>query len=126
MCFKGSKNNQFDLQSSSHKKYSQNPQTVIIFQIGSYYVFLEQNFLLSHEEWVPHIGSTMRPTPLVFLVYDVTRRDTFANLSDVWAKEVELYSTNQHYVKMLVGNKVDIVSFTFSISFTFCYKLTET
>lgn len=60
------------------------------------------------------------------LVYDVTRRDTFTNLSDVWAKEVELYSTNQHCVKMLVGNKVDIVSFIFSISFTFYYKLTET
>ncbi|KAG2686351.1 hypothetical protein I3760_09G002300 [Carya illinoinensis] len=43
-------------------------------------------------------------------VYDVTRRDTFTNLSDVWAKEVELYSTNQDCVKMLVGNKVDIAS----------------
>nr|KJB62345.1 hypothetical protein B456_009G412800 [Gossypium raimondii] len=40
-------------------------------------------------------------------VYDVTRRETFTNLSDVWAKEVELYSTNQDCVKMLVGNKVD-------------------
>ncbi|KAH9602113.1 hypothetical protein KSS87_015914, partial [Heliosperma pusillum] len=39
--------------------------------------------------------------------YDVTRRETFSNLSDVWAKEVELYSTNQDCVKMLVGNKVD-------------------
>ncbi|KAH9671141.1 ras-related protein RABC2a [Citrus sinensis] len=40
-------------------------------------------------------------------VYDVTRRETFTNLSDVWAKEVDLYSTNQDCVKMLVGNKVD-------------------
>ncbi|TMW93965.1 hypothetical protein EJD97_010943 [Solanum chilense] len=39
--------------------------------------------------------------------YDVTRRDTFTNLSDVWAKEVELYCTNEDCVKMLVGNKVD-------------------
>ncbi|XP_041023956.1 ras-related protein RABC2a-like [Juglans microcarpa x Juglans regia] len=46
----------------------------------------------------------------IILVYDVTRRDTFTNLSDVWAKEVELYSTNQDCVKMLVGNKVDIDS----------------
>ncbi|XP_059427887.1 ras-related protein RABC2a-like [Corylus avellana] len=46
----------------------------------------------------------------IILVYDVTRRDTFTNLSDVWAKEVELYSTNQGCVKMLVGNKVDIDS----------------
>ncbi|XWS55896.1 hypothetical protein CRYUN_Cryun09bG0039300 [Craigia yunnanensis] len=43
----------------------------------------------------------------IILVYDVTRRETFTNLSDVWAKEVELYSTNQGCVKMLVGNKVD-------------------
>ncbi|KAH7842233.1 hypothetical protein Vadar_002976 [Vaccinium darrowii] len=43
----------------------------------------------------------------IILVYDVTRRDTFTNLSDVWAKEVDLYSTNQDCVKMLVGNKVD-------------------
>ncbi|XP_019708400.1 ras-related protein RABC1 isoform X2 [Elaeis guineensis] len=40
-------------------------------------------------------------------VYDVTRRDTFTNLKDVWAKEIELYSTNQDCIKMLVGNKVD-------------------
>ncbi|KAE8720363.1 Ras-related protein RABC2a [Hibiscus syriacus] len=43
----------------------------------------------------------------IILVYDVTRRETFTNLSDVWAKEVGLYSTNQDCVKMLVGNKVD-------------------
>lgn len=43
----------------------------------------------------------------IILVYDVTRRDTFTNLSDVWAKELELYSTNQDCIKMLVGNKVD-------------------
>ncbi|KAL5546060.1 hypothetical protein UlMin_005747 [Ulmus minor] len=43
----------------------------------------------------------------IILVYDVTRRDTFTSLSDVWIKEVELYSTNQNCVKMLVGNKVD-------------------
>ncbi|KAG7017389.1 Ras-related protein RABC2a [Cucurbita argyrosperma subsp. argyrosperma] len=43
----------------------------------------------------------------IILVYDVTRRETFENLSDVWAKEVELYSTNKDCVKMLIGNKVD-------------------
>ncbi|KAL9422262.1 hypothetical protein AB3S75_034515 [Citrus x aurantiifolia] len=43
----------------------------------------------------------------IILVYDVTRRETFTNLSSVWAKEVELYSTNQDCVKILVGNKVD-------------------
>ncbi|XP_059647869.1 ras-related protein RABC1-like isoform X2 [Cornus florida] len=40
-------------------------------------------------------------------VYDVTRRETFTNLSDVWAKEIDLYSTNQDCIRMLVGNKVD-------------------
>eukprot|EP00249_Psilotum_nudum_P025672 c30435_g1_i1 orf=446-1075(-) len=43
----------------------------------------------------------------IILVYDVTRRDTFTNLSDIWLKEVELYSTHQDCIKMLVGNKVD-------------------
>ncbi|XP_010050462.2 ras-related protein RABC2a [Eucalyptus grandis] len=43
----------------------------------------------------------------IILVYDVTRKETFANLSNVWAKEVELHSASQNCVKMLVGNKVD-------------------
>ena len=42
-------------------------------------------------------------------VYDVTRRDTFTNLSDIWAKEIDRFSTNQDCIKMLVGNKVDKV-----------------
>lgn len=45
----------------------------------------------------------------LMIVYDVTRRETFTNLSDVWSKELELYSTNPDCVKMLVGNKVDRV-----------------
>ncbi|TXG60389.1 hypothetical protein EZV62_014962 [Acer yangbiense] len=43
----------------------------------------------------------------IVTVYDVTRRETFTNLSDIWAKEIDLYSTNQDCIKMLVGNKVD-------------------
>uniref|UniRef100_A0A1D1XC56 Ras-related protein RABC2a n=1 Tax=Anthurium amnicola TaxID=1678845 RepID=A0A1D1XC56_9ARAE len=43
----------------------------------------------------------------IILVYDVTRRETFTNLSDVWAKEIELYSTIPDCIKILVGNKVD-------------------
>lgn len=43
----------------------------------------------------------------IIMVYDVTRRDTFTNLSDIWTKEIELYSTNQDCIKMLVGNKID-------------------
>ncbi|XVF75635.1 hypothetical protein PTKIN_Ptkin13bG0203000 [Pterospermum kingtungense] len=43
----------------------------------------------------------------IILVYDVTRRETFTNLSEIWAKEVELYSTYPECIKILVGNKVD-------------------
>ncbi|CAM8939536.1 hypothetical protein QQ045_013100 [Rhodiola kirilowii] len=43
----------------------------------------------------------------VIMVYDVTRRETFTNLADIWTKELDLYSTNQDCIKMLVGNKVD-------------------
>ncbi|XP_012485886.1 ras-related protein RABC2a isoform X1 [Gossypium raimondii] len=53
-------------------------------------------------------SSYYRGSQGIILVYDVTRRDTFTNLTDVWAKEVELYSTNQDCVKILVGNKVDM------------------
>ncbi|CAK7343234.1 unnamed protein product [Dovyalis caffra] len=51
-------------------------------------------------------SSYYRNSQGIILVYDVTRRETFTNL-DVWTKEVDLYSTNQDCVKMLVGNKVD-------------------
>ncbi|KAG0595315.1 hypothetical protein M758_UG158000 [Ceratodon purpureus] len=44
----------------------------------------------------------------IILVYDVSRRATFADLSDVWLKEVERYSTNEDCIKMLIGNKVDL------------------
>jgi hypothetical protein len=50
-------------------------------------------------------------------VYDVTRRETFTNLSDIWAKEVELYSTNHECIKILLGNKVDRVSCMFTLCF---------
>ena len=40
------------------------------------------------------------------LVYDVTRRETFNQL-DSWIKELDIYSTRNEIVKMLVGNKID-------------------
>ncbi|KAM7467866.1 hypothetical protein LguiB_015428 [Lonicera macranthoides] len=43
----------------------------------------------------------------IILVYDVTRRESFTNLSEIWAKEVDLYCTNLECIKILVGNKVD-------------------
>ncbi|PSR98068.1 Ras-related protein like [Actinidia chinensis var. chinensis] len=53
------------------------------------------------------ISSYYRGAHGIILVYDVTRRETFTNLSETWAKEVELYSTNQDCIKILVANKVD-------------------
>ncbi|KAG0569962.1 hypothetical protein KC19_6G128500 [Ceratodon purpureus] len=44
----------------------------------------------------------------IILAYDVTRRATFTDLSDVWLKEVERFSTNKDCIKMLIGNKVDL------------------
>ncbi|KAB8957770.1 hypothetical protein FH972_026858 [Carpinus fangiana] len=43
----------------------------------------------------------------IILVYDITVRSSFTAISDFWAKEVEIYTTNPKCVKMLVGNKVD-------------------
>ncbi|KAL9290854.1 Ras-related protein RABC2b [Arabidopsis thaliana] len=52
-------------------------------------------------------SSYFRGSQGIILVYDVTKRETFLNLADIWAKEIELYSTNHDCIKMLVGNKVD-------------------
>ena len=42
-------------------------------------------------------------------VYDVTRRETFESLGNIWFNEVEMYSTIEDAVKMVVANKVDMV-----------------
>ncbi len=43
-------------------------------------------------------------------MYDVTRRDSFEDLEAVWMREVELYSNVEGAVRILVANKVDLVS----------------
>ena len=43
------------------------------------------------------------------LVYDVTNRDSFQKV-DNWLNELETYSTNHDLIKMLVGNKVKIMT----------------
>ncbi len=43
-------------------------------------------------------------------VYDVTRRETFESLEDIWVPEVNMYSTVEDAVKMVVANKLDLVS----------------
>ncbi|BES99855.1 RAB [Nesidiocoris tenuis] len=40
------------------------------------------------------------------LVYDVTSQPSFAKL-DTWLSELDLYSTKNNIVKMVVGNKID-------------------
>lgn len=46
----------------------------------------------------------------IIFVYDVTRRETFDSLADVWLREVDMYSTVEDAVKMVVANKTDLVS----------------
>jgi len=51
-------------------------------------------------------SSYYRGTQGIILVFDVTDRPSFQHL-DNWLKEIELYSTNENVVKLLVGNKID-------------------
>jgi Ras-related protein Rab-18 len=43
----------------------------------------------------------------VILVYDVTRKDTFQNIKE-WLKEVDIFTTKENVIKVLVGNKIDL------------------
>merc|ERR1712032_1080802 len=43
----------------------------------------------------------------VILVYDITRRDTFDNIRE-WLKEVDIFTTKENVIKVLVGNKIDL------------------
>mmetsp|Transcript_28320 Transcript_28320/g.46538 ORF Transcript_28320/g.46538 Transcript_28320/m.46538 type:complete len:207 (-) Transcript_28320:76-696(-) len=45
----------------------------------------------------------------VILVYDITRRDTFDNIRE-WLKEVDIFTTKENVIKVLVGNKIDLDS----------------
>jgi len=42
--------------------------------------------------------------------YDVSRRETFDSIGEIWMKEVEMYSTVSGAVKAIIGNKMDLVS----------------
>lgn len=54
-------------------------------------------------------------TPRQFAAYDVTRRETFESISEIWMKEVEMYATVEGAVKAVIGNKVDQVWFSSSL-----------
>merc|ERR1712045_72925 len=43
----------------------------------------------------------------VILVYDVTDRSSFEHVSE-WLKEVDVFTTKENVVKVLVGNKIDL------------------
>eukprot|EP01084_Bolivina_argentea_P200596 343016_1 len=43
----------------------------------------------------------------VVLVYDITRKETFDNILE-WLKEVDIFSTNENVIKIVVGNKIDL------------------
>lgn len=51
-------------------------------------------------------------------VYDVTRRETFDSLGEIWMQEVDMYSTIENAIKMVVANKVDRVRFFFATDVT--------
>lgn len=46
----------------------------------------------------------------------MTRRETFESIEDIWMKEVDMYSTVEDGVKMVVANKVDMVRSLYSCS----------
>ena len=43
----------------------------------------------------------------VIFVYDIARRETFENLAEIWAREVDMYGTVRDCVKIVIGNKSD-------------------
>lgn len=45
----------------------------------------------------------------IILVYDVSQRETFDSLDEIWLREVEMYATVPDAIKMVVANKTDLV-----------------
>ena len=52
-------------------------------------------------------SSYYRGAHAIVFAYDVTRRETFDSLEDVWMREVEMYATIDAAARMVVGNKTD-------------------
>ncbi|MED6184765.1 Ras- protein RABC2a [Stylosanthes scabra] len=78
-----------------------------LFTIGGKRVKLTIWDTAGQERFGTVISSYYRGAHGIILVYDVTKRESFTNLVGIWAREVELYSTNPDCIKILVGNKVD-------------------
>ena len=45
----------------------------------------------------------------IILMYDITNRTTYNNIKH-WLNEIDIYCTNQNYIKLLIGNKLDLLS----------------
>jgi len=43
----------------------------------------------------------------IFLVYDVTNKETFDHIKK-WLNEIDMYATSSNIIKMLIGNKIDL------------------
>lgn len=53
------------------------------------------------------------------LVYDVSNYSTFSKL-ETWLNELETYSTKSNIVKMVIGNKIDMVNLLMLHAITVC------
>jgi Ras-related protein Rab-2A len=60
-----------------------------------------------HECYRSITRSYYRDVAGVFLVYDITNRDTFSRLSS-WLDELRQNNSNRHITIMLVGTKIDL------------------
>jgi Ras-related protein Rab-18 len=67
---------------------------------------LEVELFIGQERFRTLTSAYYRGAQGIILVYDVTRADTFKNVTE-WLKEVDIYSTHENAVKMLVANKID-------------------
>ena len=54
--------------------------------------------------------------------YDVTRRETFESIQDIWMKEVDMYSTVEGAVKAIIANKVDQVRYSAADTISVCAR----
>ncbi|KAJ8758486.1 hypothetical protein K2173_000207 [Erythroxylum novogranatense] len=86
-----------------------------IKDMGLYLLIFSINMLFTtgQERFRTLTSSYYRNAQRIVLIYDATKRETFTNLLEIWAKEVELFCTYNDSVKMLVGNKVDQTSLVF-------------
>jgi len=55
-------------------------------------------------------SSYYRGAQAIIFAYDVSRRETFDSIGEIWMKEVEMYSTVSGAVKAIIGNKMDLES----------------